>query len=55
LLKVADKNRRSVLAAVEKAIKLRSNLYIECPVNISAEKKHRWLSITGGFSASFFE
>lgn len=52
LLKVADKNRRSVLATIEKAIKLRSNLYIECPVNISSEKKHRWLSITGGFSAS---
>jgi signal transduction histidine kinase len=52
LLKVADKNRRSVVAAVEKAIKLRGNLYIECAVNISSEKKHRWLSITGGFSVS---
>src|ERR1700709_1425197 len=52
LLKVADKHRRSVLAAVEKAIKFRSNLYMECPVNIPSEKKHRWLSITGGFSSS---
>jgi signal transduction histidine kinase len=52
LLKVADKNRRRVVAAVEKAIKLRSNLYLECPVNIASEKKQRWLSITGGFSAS---
>lgn len=52
LLKVADKNRRSVLAAVEKAIKLRSNLYVECPINIPFEKKHRWLGITGGFSDS---
>jgi signal transduction histidine kinase len=52
LLKVADKNRRSVLTAVEKAIKLRSSLYIECPVNIPFEKKHRWLSITGGFRTS---
>src|ERR1700712_3616000 len=51
LLRVADKNRRGVLAAVEKAIKLRSNLYVECPVNIATETKPRWLSLTGGFSA----
>src|ERR1700712_5208367 len=51
LLKVADKNRRGVLAAVEKAIKLRGNLYVECPVNIATETKPRWLSLTGGFSA----
>jgi signal transduction histidine kinase len=51
LLKVADKNRRGVLAAVEKAIKLRTNLYVECPVNIATETKLRWLSLTGGFSA----
>jgi signal transduction histidine kinase len=52
LLKVADKNRRKVLAAVEKAIKSRSNLYVECPLNMMTEKKHRWLSIIGGFSTS---
>jgi signal transduction histidine kinase len=52
LLKVVEKHRRSVIAAVEKAIKLRSSLYMECPLIILSEKKHRWLSITGGFSAS---
>jgi signal transduction histidine kinase len=52
LLKVAGKHRRSVWAAVENAIKQRSNLYMECPVMIPPEKKHRWLSITGGFNTS---
>jgi signal transduction histidine kinase len=52
LLKVADKHRRTVLATVENAIKLHHNLYLECPVIIPPEKKQRWLSITGGFSAT---
>jgi signal transduction histidine kinase len=52
LLKVVEKHRRSVLAAVEKAIKLHSNLYLECPITILFEKKHRWLSITGGFNSA---
>ncbi|MDB5116498.1 MAG: sensor protein [Mucilaginibacter sp.] len=52
LLKVVDKHRRTVMTAVEKAIKTHGNLYIECPVGTSPEKKHRWLSITGGFSAA---
>ncbi|MFA6082847.1 ATP-binding protein [Mucilaginibacter sp.] len=52
LLKVDDKHRRAVLAAVEKAIKQHSNLYVECPVISPTEKKNRWLSITGGFSTS---
>jgi signal transduction histidine kinase len=52
LLKVVEKHRRSVLAAVEKAIKFRSSLYMECPLIAQSEKKHRWLSITGGFSAT---
>jgi len=52
LLKITEKYRRRVLIAVEKAIKLHSNLYIECPIIIPEEKVHRWLSITGGFAAS---
>jgi signal transduction histidine kinase len=52
LLKVANKNRRAVLTAIQDAIKHRNNLYVECPVVIPAEKKNRWLSITGGFSTS---
>ncbi|MBD1364542.1 PAS domain-containing sensor histidine kinase [Mucilaginibacter sp. ZT4R22] len=52
LLKVAGKHRRSVWAAVENAIKHRGNLYIECPVMIPPQKRHRWLSITGGFNTS---
>jgi signal transduction histidine kinase len=52
LIKVADKDRRFFLTAVENAIKLRSNLYVECPVIIAPEKKHRWLSITGGFNTA---
>jgi signal transduction histidine kinase len=52
LTKVADKDRRIFLTTVENAIKERSNLYVECPVIIPGEKKHRWLSITGGFSTS---
>lgn len=52
LLKVVDKHRRTVVTAVEKAIKTHGNIYIECPVSSSPEKKHRWLSITGGFSAA---
>lgn len=52
LLKVADKHRRTVLAAIENALKLYTNLYIECPVVIPPEKKQRWLSITGGFNTS---
>jgi signal transduction histidine kinase len=50
LLKVMDKHRRTVVTAVEKAIKTHGNLYIECPIGTSPEKKYRWLSITGGFS-----
>lgn len=52
LLKVAGKHRRSFLAAIDNAIKHRSNLYVECPVMIPSEKKPRWLSIIGGFSTS---
>jgi PAS domain S-box-containing protein len=52
LSKVVDKHKRSFLATVEKAIKHRSNLYVECPVIITPDKKHRWLSITGGFSTT---
>jgi signal transduction histidine kinase len=52
LLKVAEKDRRTVLAAVEHAITSHESLYIECPVIFPADKKHRWLSITGGFSNS---
>jgi len=52
LLQVADKHRRTVLAAVENAVKLHVDLYIECPVMMPPEKKHRWLSITGGFGVS---
>lgn len=52
MLHVVDKHRRTVLAAVENAVKLHSSLYIECPVIIPPEKKHRWLSITGGFGVS---
>jgi signal transduction histidine kinase len=52
LLKVADKHRRPFLATVENAIKDRSNLYVECPVVIPTEKKHRWLSITGAFNTA---
>lgn len=52
LLKVMDRHRKTVLSAVEHAITTHSNLYIECPVMLLPEKKHRWLSITGGFSAT---
>lgn len=53
LSKVAGKNRRTVLTAVDNAVKNRSSLYLECPMVLtSSEKKHRWLSITGGFSAT---
>jgi K+-sensing histidine kinase KdpD len=52
LLKIGDKHRRTVVTAVEKAIKFHSNLYIECTVGIPPEKKLRWLSITGGFNTS---
>ena len=52
LLKVVDKHRRTVVTAVEKAIKTHGNLYIECLVGTLPEKKHRWVSITGGFSAT---
>jgi signal transduction histidine kinase len=50
LLKIAAKHRRTFLAAIEHAITNRGNLYIECPVSHPAEKKPRWISITGGFS-----
>jgi signal transduction histidine kinase len=53
LLKVADKHRRTVLTTIEQAIKIRGHMYIECPVVLNtAEKKTRWLSITGGFSTT---
>src|ERR1700710_967639 len=52
LLKVADKHRRTVLSMMEDAISQHTNVYIECPVVTPAEHKHRWLSITGGFSTS---
>ena len=52
LLNVVEKHRRSVLAAVDSAIKHHTNLYIECPVNLPSEKKPHWLSITGGFNDS---
>jgi signal transduction histidine kinase len=52
LLKIVDKHRRTVMTAMEKAIKTHGNLYMECPVSTAPEKKHRWLSITGGFSAT---
>ncbi|MBD1362623.1 ATP-binding protein [Mucilaginibacter sp. ZT4R22] len=52
LSKVADKDSGLFLITVENAIKDRSNLYVECPVRIPGEKKHRWLSITGGFSTT---
>lgn len=50
LRNVVLENRSTVTTAVESAIKNHSSLYIECPVVIPPEKKHRWLSITGGFS-----
>lgn len=52
LLKVVDKHRRAFLTSVEQAIKHRNSLYVECPVITPPEKKHRWLSITGGFNTS---
>lgn len=52
LSKIAGKERRAVSAAVDKAIKTRSNLYIECPVITPLDKKHHWLCVTGGFSTS---
>ena len=52
LLNVVEKHRRSVLAAVDSAIKLHTHLYVECPVILPSEKKARWLSITGGFNDS---
>ncbi|MCO5945923.1 PAS domain-containing sensor histidine kinase [Mucilaginibacter flavidus] len=52
LVKVADRHRKTVISAVEQAIKTHSNIYIECPVILPPEKKQRWLSITGGFSAT---
>jgi signal transduction histidine kinase len=52
LLNVVEKHRRSVRAAVDSAIKLHTNLYLECPVILPSEKKTHWLSITGGFSTS---
>lgn len=52
LLNVVEKHRRSVRAAVDNAIKLHTNLYLECPVILPSEKKTHWLSITGGFSTS---
>lgn len=53
LSKVSDKNRRSVLTAVDDAIRNRSNIYLECPIKLNPpEKKYRWLSITGGFSTT---
>ena len=52
LLRVADKQRPMVLTAVENAVRHRSSLYVECPVICPPEKKHRWLSITGGFSTT---
>ncbi|MDB5287661.1 MAG: sensor protein [Mucilaginibacter sp.] len=52
LRNVVLENRSTVITAVESAIKNHSSLYIECPVVIPPEKKHRWLSITGGFSST---
>jgi signal transduction histidine kinase len=52
VLKVVDKHRKTVLLAVDQAIKTQSSLHLECPVILDPQKKHRWLSITGGFSAA---
>jgi signal transduction histidine kinase len=50
--RVAKKHRKVLLKAVLQAIKTKSNLYIECPVDLTADQKQRWLSITGGFGSA---
>ncbi|MFP5080956.1 ATP-binding protein [Pedobacter sp. JCM 36344] len=49
---VAEKHQKIVLKAVLTAINNKTSLYIECPVFLPSDQKHRWLSITGGFGSA---
>jgi signal transduction histidine kinase len=49
---VADKYQKIVLREVHNAITNKKSLYIECPVGLPSDQKHRWLSITGGFGTA---
>jgi len=51
MLKVADKQRKSVTQAIENAINKQSALYVEFPIADMVNHKQIWLSVTGGFSS----
>jgi PAS domain S-box-containing protein len=50
--RVVDKHRKSVVEAIENAIRKRTTLYIEYPIIDLHHRKQKWLSVTGGFSSS---
>jgi PAS domain S-box-containing protein len=50
--RVVEKYRKSALETIETAFNKHENLYIEYPVTGHNDHKHRWISITGGFSSS---
>ena len=52
MLKVVDKHRKTVVVAIDNALKKQSPLYIEFPITVLSDNKQRWLSVTGGFSSS---
>jgi signal transduction histidine kinase len=52
MLKVVDKHRKSVVAAINNTLKKQSSLFIEFPITVLTDNKQRWLSVTGGFGNS---